>query len=424
MNVVDEFFASPRWEEAIRQFLPRRKELKRQQAVTAFRRLAREVQHSRAATMVLRKYADFLDLIATGDDSDVIYNSIQEFARTNPPKLVREDLLALAKVKNEASAKQFCDEHTEVWHELLVSQWIRGETFWQLLLASAETVQRTDPSGAAEFVKTTLLLGNEGERHRVFKVLPLSDGGFAVTAPYHAARAGSLIRTPILRQTGHADIPFDAIVPFHASDRVKLSYHWDGFVQFSGESSSRIVSGRDPETGEPRGLGLLAQPLDCPVQSGPCVGCSIWGLSDFQRWVERRAEKAILFEEQEDFYDEPVVGVSGAPETPGYSVSLFVLPTHVVEAAVGHFSTSDTLSMLLPMNIYHRRTRFRVKLLRVSRKCTLGVIAKRGVFGFEGSGFQLAGPNDGRNAMFAIYPQVAGIGLGRSLDFQPAGANP
>jgi hypothetical protein len=57
---------------------------------------------------------------------------------------------------------------------------------------------------------------------------------------------------------GVSFVPADELVSFTVEDRAKLSYHTDGFVQFSSENPGRIISGRDPSTGEPKGPGGLA----------------------------------------------------------------------------------------------------------------------------------------------------------------------
>lgn len=409
MNVIDEFFAAPTWDAAIPRLVPRRAELAGSEALAAFQKLADDVGHSAAARQVLAFYADFLRMNVRGD-----LPRIKAFFERHPPKLTRSDLLGLARVDDAASARVFKSEAPQAWLALLVSQLIQGDAFWRLLLASAELAGSAPATDAPAHAGTTVVVAHEGCRRRVCTVLPLPDGGFAVAVPHHKARTGSLMKMPLLRQTGSVDVHVAATVPFHASERVQLSYHPDGFVEFSGEGESRIVSGRDDRTGEPKGLGLVSRPLESPIQSGPSVACSVWGLADFDEWTGGRAERAVVFEEA-DFYEEPDDGQSRAV-TPGYSVSMFVFPPRFVEAAVGDFGTAATLKMLLPMNIHHRKTPFRVKLVRVGPQCCLGVIALRQAFGFPRSGFQLSGPGDGEHSMMAMYPAMPLRDRGRSLD--------
>lgn len=98
---------------------------------------------------------------------------------------------------------------------------------------------------------------------------------------------------------GPRTIPWDECVGFTADDRVKLSYHVDGFAQFSSENPGKIISGRNPKTGEPRGLGLFTHPLSVPIVSGPSLGVTVRGLEEFEK-AEENEDLIIL--EPDDFY--------------------------------------------------------------------------------------------------------------------------
>ena len=87
---------------------------------------------------------------------------------------------------------------------------------------------------------------------------------------------------------------------FTTENRAKLSYHADGFAQFSSENPGTIISGRDPNTGEPKGLGIMARPFSNPGTSGPSVGISVWGLEDFEEADQE--EKLIVFEPSDFYY--------------------------------------------------------------------------------------------------------------------------
>jgi hypothetical protein len=114
-----------------------------------------------------------------------------------------------------------------------------------------------------------------GVNRKIAKIIHHSEGGFAVMVPYHKARSGTLLKIPLdYDLKGASWVPFGECVGYSANDRVKLSFHPDGFVQFSGENPSKILSGRDPDTGQPRGLGLMSNPLSHPVRSGPTFGIS------------------------------------------------------------------------------------------------------------------------------------------------------
>jgi hypothetical protein len=141
-----------------------------------------------------------------------------------------------------------------------------------------------------------------GQRIRkITKIIGLNGDGFSVLAPYHKARSGHLSKMPVdPSKAGVYAVAESDMVNYTAEDRVKLSYHTDGFAQFSGETSGRITSGRDPITGQPKGLGLFTHPLKSPVWSGPSVGVTIWGIDDFEEASER--DDVLAFEPSEFYY--------------------------------------------------------------------------------------------------------------------------
>jgi len=121
---------------------------------------------------------------------------------------------------------------------------------------------------------------------RITKIIGLNGAGFSVLAPYHKARSGFLFKLPVESTTaltpGTWQAPWGEIVGFTVEDRAKLTYHTDGFAQFSSELAGRIISGRDPSTGAPKGLGLFTHPLANPIWSGPSASMTVWGLDDFE----------------------------------------------------------------------------------------------------------------------------------------------
>ena len=90
------------------------------------------------------------------------------------------------------------------------------------------------------------------------------------------------------------------MVHYTAEDRVKLSHHWDGFVQFSGESPGKIISGRNALTGAPKGLGLMSAPIRRPIVTGPTSGLLVWGLDDYAE--HRPTARDIVFNQDEIYY--------------------------------------------------------------------------------------------------------------------------
>ncbi|TGD88565.1 hypothetical protein BayCH28_12705 [Mycolicibacterium sp. CH28] len=137
----------------------------------------------------------------------------------------------------------------------------------------------------------------------ICKIQALSDGGYSVIAPYHSAKEGWLTRQEVDYRQTHMEISFSDVEHFDASDRVKLSHHWDGFVQFSGENPQKIRSGRDPLTGQPKGLAIMSAPIWRPITSGPTFGATMWGLEEFKAVTEPR-ESDVIFGPDQLYYRE------------------------------------------------------------------------------------------------------------------------
>jgi hypothetical protein len=135
----------------------------------------------------------------------------------------------------------------------------------------------------------------------VCKILPLSDGGYSMLAPYHEAREGWLYKHTVDYDKHEQTIDADSVQHFVASDRVKLSHHFDGFVQFSGENPQTITSGRDPLTGQPKGLAIMSAPIPMPITGGPTFGISTWGMTHFKLVSDPR-ETDVIFRSDDIYY--------------------------------------------------------------------------------------------------------------------------
>lgn len=171
--------------------------------------------------------------------------------------------------------------------------------------------------------RTIAVRAGAGARARkLTKVIGYGTQGFAVVMPYHRARSGFVGKIPVdYNSIGPFAVPQEDFIGFTADDRVKLSYHPDGFAQFSGETQGKIISGRDPITGEPKGVGLMTQPLSDPIRTGPSFSVAAWGLEDFEELSETDA--AIVFEAEDMYFR------SCTPTTANSCVlEVFVFPTH------------------------------------------------------------------------------------------------
>ncbi len=389
MPLIYDLLGAETWPKFFERITTRRRELLLYEAKIDFQYERARLQASATATQALVFFASLFRLAAAGNFA-ALRDTIRTFG--DLPKITSDVLTDLSHVVDAHSAKTFAAARPEIVPHLLCHV-LSGAPFWQMLFTSAERLTAAAQT-ESPVAKTNVAIRVDDCQRRIFKIIPLSDGGFAVTAPYHNVRTGILLKAERdYATTGLTHVPFQQTTAFTASDRVKLSYHVDGFVQFSGEQNSKIVSGRDVTTGEPRGLGLLARPLSDPVKSGPSVGCVVWGLADFDVWKTRADEYNICFGDDE-LYKEPVNRQQDTA-VDAYHVSMFIFPYVVLRAAVGASNTQDELDMKLPMNIYNRNAPFRVKLVRISAETVLGLIAKKESVALgSSSGFQLSSPSD------------------------------
>lgn len=143
---------------------------------------------------------------------------------------------------------------------------------------------------------------DEGQELRALcKLQPLGDGGYSVLAPYHNAMEGWCARHTIDYNQTQQQMKFSDVEHFTANDRVKLSHHADGFVQFSGEQVGKIRSGRDLETGAAKGLAVQSARIDKPVTTGPTFAVVCWGPSDFRR-IETPRDFDLIFGSADIYY--------------------------------------------------------------------------------------------------------------------------
>jgi hypothetical protein len=252
---------------------------------------------------------------------------------------------------------------------------------------------------------------------KITKILSLNGKGFSVLAPYHKARSGFIWKMPVppnIDDPGTHGISAKSGLAFTAEDHVKLSYHTDGFAQFSGVSAGRITSGIDPETGEPKGIGLFTRPLTAPVSTGPSVGITVWGLEEFEEASPR--DQAVIFRPDDLYYR-----ACTPAEASTWIVSIYAFPINVVPPV--RYVGGDAVFDIAADACYGRWFNVvRLKALHLRKeKIFLGayVNALRSRF-LEKSGWALHGPGTlrspgvrGHNLM-AFYPRAAGMGKERS----------
>jgi hypothetical protein len=244
---------------------------------------------------------------------------------------------------------------------------------------------------------------------KITKIIGLNGNGFSVLVPYHQARSGFLFKMPIdpsLHEPGPHEIRIEDLIKFTAEDRVKLSYHTDGFAQFSGERPGTITSGRDPLTSEPKGLGLMTHPLKSPIWSGPSIAVVAWGMDDFEP-AEDGDWPMIIFEPQE-FYFRGCVPA----EANSWMLSIYALPMNVVPP-VRFTRGCAIVDMALERISGGLLAIVQLKLIHLRReKVFLGLFVSRLLTHFPSkSGWSLNGPGNFTrtkkgHVLVAGYPRV------------------
>ena len=254
--------------------------------------------------------------------------------------------------------------------------------------------------------------------HKITKVIGLSGTGFSVLTPYHKSKSGFLYKHRInLLPLGVSFFNWDECVGFTVEDRVKLTYHIDGFAQFSSEIQGKIISGRDPKTGEPKGLGIYARTLKSPPVSGPSVGVQVWGIEDFDKADEE--EDLIVFEPSDVYYRNSTPLTANSWALGIYAFPIGTVPPLQFEGDKGvmlyqpHPITAGVPGAVIKMKTIHL----------AAEKMYLGLYVERFVMDVPvQSGWMLNGPGNytqyqSGDVLSATYPrrEIPTEGLG-SLD--------
>lgn len=265
----------------------------------------------------------------------------------------------------------------------------------------------------------------DGTLRKLTKIVPYKAGGFAVLMPYHSARRGWVGRVPVDYAAHTFKVARAACQEFSVGDRVKLSYHADGFAQFSSETPGRILSGRDPSTGQPKGLGLMTSPISSPVSSGPTFNVVAWGLLDFEE-ADGSGSGDLVFTERDLYYR------GCEPSTAnGYVVEGWVFPSRMWAGVRPR--AEDGYQLLTAHHAFEATgavLEWRVIPLP-GQPAFVAVMASRLRVRFKApSGFQLGCPGvrypDGRGeVLMGLYPELWEDSIDAptcSLDRPPAGA--
>jgi hypothetical protein len=265
--------------------------------------------------------------------------------------------------------------------------------------------------------------------YKITKIISLNGGGFSVLTPYHKARSGFLFKQAInpqmFRKAGVHFMKWTDCAGFTAENRTKLTYHVDGFVQFSSENQGTIISGRDPNTGEPKGLGLMARPFSNPSLSGPSVGISVWGLEDFEEAEQK--EKLIVFESSDFYYR-----LWRPDKTNLWHLGIYVFPVDAVPPVRydGDQARMD-FALRFPITAGVVGSIITLKTIRLeAEKVHLGLYVENVVGAFpSNSGWSMSGPglwssNQTGYVLNAVYPRdLIPVDQRPSLDYKPSPNN-
>lgn len=251
----------------------------------------------------------------------------------------------------------------------------------------------------------SVIVNHNSNPYRIIKILRHSKTGFAVFVPEHFP-SGWLGKYRINYGQRVSYVPLEAFpVRFSTTRPVKLSYHPDGFVQFSTVTQP-ILSGVST-LGTPKGLGIHTQPLHNPIRTGPVVGVTIWGLHTFSPY--QHGGKNAEFE----FQESDIPGWPGHPTGTqlAYLLELHLFPAH--HSADLYTASDGSLRMTVPMpnfKVHGKLFTFRVLPFRLTGGTLAGLYVRRMPVSFPTeAGFILGGPTR------IILPEIVGFKIGEGL---------
>jgi hypothetical protein len=278
----------------------------------------------------------------------------------------------------------------------------------------------TGPGFKPKVGPTTLAVEHpKGVFRKLTKIVPygLPDGGFAVMVPYHKANEGILSKAQVFDSISRSLIlPLpSAVEVYSVSSKVKLSFHSDGTAQFSS-MGGRIISGKDPTTGEFKGLGIMARPFIRPVWSGPTLAIEAWGLEDFE---ECELSGNVLLFTQRELRNPYILRSSNSVR-----MEIYMRSRRRPLASKGYFPDYRARMRVWNPNSKLLGTR-EVRLIALhSPEVALAVFAAHfpNIWKTR-SGFTISSPRDTKSyGLYATYPRMNQIITDGSLDF-PRGSD-
>jgi hypothetical protein len=225
--------------------------------------------------------------------------------------------------------------------------------------------------------------------------LTTCNGGFGVSVPYHPAKNGWLYKAPYYYGHGSGIAPLSDFTHYTVNDRVKLSIHMNGFVQFSGAGGQSIISGYNQEMKQAKGLGLKA-PDPIIVTTGPLFAVVLYQLHEFEALGSKQAE---IFE-RSDVWHHPQFS---KPEHTAYNLEFFMFHRNLLRS-----TTIDQGKRLLRKELpFNSTLRFRHELRVIEfagLDVFLGVILSRICEYLPGqSGYMICSPGFGAPGEVQMY---------------------
>jgi hypothetical protein len=231
-----------------------------------------------------------------------------------------------------------------------------------------------------------------GVLRKITKIVPYTgDRGFAAMVPYHSAKQGFLLKHSVRYDHPVGLVPAKTAIPFTATDRVKLSIHLNGFVQFSGEDSNRIISGRDAMTGEPKGIGIVFDHSIDDIRSGPLFSITLWGIDDFAE--QSILNKSCLEFTADDVYADRRLLCCG--DKVAHILEFFILPNSILRRERRFGTRGDYVRLELPRSDTLLRYRHDLRVIDLpGQNHFLGCLVSRITIDEPSpSGYQMSGPS-------------------------------
>lgn len=238
--------------------------------------------------------------------------------------------------------------------------------------------------------KYLIALQENNKTYRIAKIVFYNDGGFAFFIPYCDRKEGVLLKLKqnYAKQEMFVNIEHKCV--YSMKDSVKLSFHPDGFVQFSSAGATKLISGRDPITKKPKGLGIFSNPLDKPITTGPTFGGSMWGLTHYKELCNAKADETSVVFTEEDYY----LRNCSDKDWNAYTLECFLFEYKRIEKNIRHHSDAKKDVMILHKNFEGSPRVFCHRILPVfDRNYVVGILISRTKVGFASkTGFVISGP--------------------------------